>query len=89
MATGTIKITNAFADDTTRSIEFSGIDPESAAFTGAKARIKAFDPSSIANLYLSENGASYTAITAATLVEVEERIFNLNDSVEEEEGGEG
>lgn len=86
-ANGTIKITNAFADDTTRQIEFSGIDPESAAFTGAKARIKAFDPSTIASVYLSDGGASYTGITAATLTEVTERIFNLNDT--EEEGGEG
>ena len=81
MATnGTIKITNSFADDSTRSIEFSGIDPNSAAFTGAKARIKAFDPTPIANLYVSDGGASYTGITAATLVETTETEFNLNDA---------
>ena len=79
MATfGEVKITNSFADDTTRDIKFSGIDPTSAAFTGAKSRIKAFDPSAIANLYLSDGGASYTGITAATLVEVTETPFNLN-----------
>lgn len=87
MATGTIKIVNQFADDTTRAIEFTGIDPESSAFTQAKSRIKAFDPSSIANIYLSDGGASYTGITAATLVEVTETNFNLND-IDEEEGGE-
>lgn len=88
--TGSIKIVNQFADDSTRNIEFSGLDPNSEAFTGAKARIKAFDPTTISGIYLSDSGASYTGIVGATLTQITEREFNLNDvEDEEEEGGEG
>lgn len=79
---GEIKITNSFADDTTRDLKFTGLDPTSAAFTDAKTRIKAFNPSAIAGVYLSDGGASYTGITAATLTKITENPYNLNDTGE-------
>ena len=78
-ATSNIKIVNQFADDSTRTLEFGPFDPTSAAFTNAKTNIKNFDPSDIANIYLSDGGSSYTGITAATLTVLEETPFNLND----------
>ena len=76
---GSIKLVNQFADDSTRAIELSPIDVTSDAFINAKTNIKAIDPSTIAGIYLSEDGASYTGVAAATLVEIETTDFNLND----------
>lgn len=80
ITTGEIKITNSFADDTTRDVKFTGLDPNSDAFKNAKTNIKAFSPAAIATAYLSDGGASYTGITAATLTEITRDPFNLNDS---------
>ena len=85
---GSIKLVNQFADDSTRAVELGPIDVTSDAFVNAKANIKAIDPSTIASVYLSDNGASYTGVAAATLVEIETTEYNLN-AVEEETGGEG
>ena len=76
---GSIKLVNQFADDSTRAIELSPIDVTSDAFVNAKTNIKAINPSTIAGIYLSEDGASYTGVAAATLVEIETTDFNLND----------
>lgn len=76
---GSIKLVNQFADDSTRAIELGPIDVTSASFINAKTNIKAIDPSAIASIYLSEEGASYTGVAAATLTEIETTEFNLND----------
>lgn len=77
--TATINIRTSFADDTFRDLKFGPLSESDTAVVNAKAKIKAFDPESVKNLYLSENGASCTGITQGSVVVTSEREINLND----------
>lgn len=79
-STGKIKMVAQFADDTNREIELQPFAPTAAAITNAKTNIKAFDPQSVKNLYISESGASCTGIVAATVTKITETDINLNVS---------
>ena len=75
-----IKLTNSFADDTTRSLEIGPLASDSAAVTNVKTNINTVNQnlSDIEDLYLSESGAKFTGITAASVVTSSEREINLN-----------
>lgn len=75
-----IKLTNSFADDTTRSLEIGPLASDSAAVTNVKTNINAVNQnlSDIEDLYLSDSGAKFTGITAASVVTSSEREINLN-----------
>ena len=75
-----IKLTNSFADDTTRSLEIGPLASDSAAVTNVKTNINTVNQnlSDIEDLYLSDGGAKFTGITAASVVTSSEREINLN-----------
>ena len=75
-----IKMQMSFADDTTRDIEISPLDPTSAAVTNAKTNIKALDVADFGGKYISEGGATCTGVAAATVVKVTETDINLHVS---------
>ena len=82
MATSTIKLTFGFEDDTKRDLTLGPFATNSAAVTGAKANVKAFnemDIPSIEGLILSDDGASCTGIAAASVITVNETEINLYD----------
>lgn len=78
MSKATIKLTTAFADETTRDIEFGPLAVSAAGASSIKARVKAFNPADVAGLYVSDGGATCTAITAASVIITNERDINLN-----------
>ena len=65
MSKATIKLTTAFADETTRDIEFGPLAVSAAGASTIKARVKAFNPADV-------------AITAASVIVTNERDINLN-----------
>lgn len=75
-----IKIVYGFADDTERPIEMGPFASDAAIVnaTTAKQRIKAFDPNTIKDLFVSDAGSSCTGITAATITKLKETEINLN-----------
>lgn len=79
-----IKIVGTFGDDTTRDIEFSGFDSDCAVLTPntLRQRVKDLnsDTSAFDAFYISDGGASFTAITAATIYKVTETDINLHVS---------
>ena len=78
-----IELTNSFADETTRKLELGPFDTDAAVAhsMALKANVAAVnsDVSVIASTYLSEGGASFTGITAASITITNEREINLND----------
>lgn len=76
--TAEIKITTGFADNTTRSLALGPFAVNAAAIANAKTNIKAFNPETVKNIYLSDSGATCTGIAAGTVVVVEEEEINLN-----------
>ena len=77
----TLKIRTAFADETYRDLEFGPFDVTKMTADEAKSRIAAFKTKlgDIAELYLSDGGASCVGITSATLIESTDEEINLND----------
>lgn len=73
MSKAYIKLTTAFADETKRDLEFGPLAVEAAGPSTIKERVKAFNPADVANLYVSDGGASCTAITAASITVTDER----------------
>lgn len=83
MATSTMKLTFGYEDESKRDISFGPFAQNAAAISGAKANIKSFnanDVSSVADLLLSDDGASCTGIIAASIITVNETEINLNDA---------
>lgn len=78
MSKATIKLTTAFADETTRDIEIGPLAVSAAGASTIKARVKAFNPADVANFYVSDSGSSCTAITAASIIVTNETEINLN-----------
>lgn len=78
MSKATIKLTTAFADETTRDLEIGPLAVSAAGASTIKARVKAFNPADVAGLYISDGGATCTAITAASIIVTDEREINLN-----------
>lgn len=78
MSKATIKLTTAFADETTRDLEIGPLAVSAAGASTIKARVKAFNPADVAGLYVSDGGATCTAITAASIIITNEREINLN-----------
>ncbi len=78
MSKAVIKLTNAFADKTTRDLEIGPLAVSAAGASAIKARVKAFNPADVAGLYISDGGATCTAITAASIIVTDEREINLN-----------
>ena len=79
MAKATIKLTTAFADETTRDLEFGPLATTAAGVETIRTRVKNFDPSSVQGLYISDGGSSCTGITAASITVINESEINLND----------
>lgn len=77
--TAELKIKNGFADDSARDLKFP-LNPDTVNIETIRANAKAFNPAPIANIYISEGGASCTGIVGATLFETEENEINLNVS---------
>ena len=81
-STATIKLTTAFADETTRTVEIGPFASTATAINPQQLRgnIRTFnaDISNIASLYLSDSGASCTGITAASIIATTENEINLN-----------
>ena len=77
--TAELKIKNMFADDSSRDLKFP-LNPTGLNKETIRSNIQAFDPATIANIYISEAGATCTGIAAATLFETEENEINLNVS---------
>ena len=81
--TNKVKLTSMFADETTRNIEFVGFDSDAAVMTAStlKARINNLntDTGAFAAYYLSDDGASFTGITGATIVIDNETEIALKD----------
>ena len=78
MSQAVVKLTTAFADKTTRDLEFGPLAVEAAGASTIKERVKAFDPADVAGVYISDGGASCTAITAASIIVTNETEINLN-----------
>lgn len=78
MSKATIKLTTAFADETTRDLEIGPLAVSAAGASTIKARVKAFNPADVAGFYVSDGGATCTAITAASIIVTDEREINLN-----------
>lgn len=85
-ATAEVKIVTAFADDSQRDIKFGPFTASDSLVSAIKTRVKAFDPTTVQGLYLSDAGATCTRIAAASVTETEIETINLNDVEEEEEG---
>lgn len=73
-----IKLTTAFADNTTRDLEIGPLAVAAAGASTIRTRVKAFNPADVAGLYVSDGGASCTAITAASIIVTNETEINLN-----------
>ena len=78
MSKAIIKLTTAFADETTRDIEIGPLAVSAAAANTIRTRVKAFNPNDVAGVYVSDGGASCTAITAASIITTDETEINLN-----------
>ena len=78
MSQAIVKITTAFADKTTRDLEFGPLAVSAAGASDIRTRVKAFNPADVANFYVSDGGSSCTAITAASIIVTNETEINLN-----------
>lgn len=78
MSQAIIKLTPAFADGTTRDLEIGPLATDTAVANTVRQRVKAFNPSDVANVYVSDGGASCTGITAASILVTDETEINLN-----------
>ncbi len=72
------KITNAFANDDKRELEFGPFASDTIVIETLRTKIKNFDASAISDTYISEAGSPFASISAATVVTVEEEEINLN-----------
>ena len=72
------KIQNQFEDDTTRDLEFGPFAQDAINSETLRTNIKNFDVDAIKNYYLSDDGASFTGIAAATITELNERDIPLH-----------
>lgn len=83
MAKAVIELTNTFADETTRKLEIGPFDTDAgvAHSLALKANIASVnsDAAVIGATYLSNGGASFVSISAATITVTDEREINLND----------
>lgn len=77
-----IKLVNGFGDDTTRDIEFAGLDSDCAVLdpNTLRTRIKALnsDTSAFDAFYISDGGASFTSVVAASIFKITENDINLH-----------
>lgn len=78
MSKAVIKLTTAFADNTTRDLEIGPLAVEAAGASTIRTRVQAFNPADVAGLYVSDGGSSCTAITAASITITNETEINLN-----------
>lgn len=78
MSQATIKLTTAFADKTTRDLEFGPLAVSAVGASAIRAKVKAFNPADVAGIYISDGGATCTAITAASIIVTNETEINLN-----------
>lgn len=78
MSKATIKLTTAFADKTTRDLEFGPLAVSAVPIETIRTRVKAFNPSDVAGVYVSDGGSTCTAITAASILVTNETEINLN-----------
>ena len=80
--TAIIKLTSTFADESTRVLELGPFDASATSVTASnlRANVRTFnaDIANIANLYLSDGGASCEGITAASIIVSTENEINLN-----------
>lgn len=79
MAKATLNLTFSFADETTRKLELGALTVEAADVETIRTKVKAFDPATVAGLYLSDGGATCTGISAANITITNETEINLND----------
>ena len=81
MATSTIKLITGFSDESKRELEIGPLSPTSAAVTNAKANIAQVNNniSNIADIYISEGGASCVGIIGAQIITTNETEINLNE----------
>lgn len=65
MSTSTITFQNSFSDGTTRNLEIGPFNSSKINLSAIKSAVKSLnaDPSTIASLYLSKNGANFTEIS--------------------------
>lgn len=69
MAQTTIIFTNKFSDGSTRNLEIGKFSTSSISLLNIRAAVKDLNnnPSAIANIYLSENGANFQEISQVKL----------------------
>ena len=77
-STTKFKIVNAFADDSTRDLEFGPFDSDTVNIETLRTAIKNFDAGAISDTYIADSGSGFASIQAATVVEVTENEINLN-----------
>ena len=75
--TAELKIVNSFADDSSRDLKFS-LNPDAVNIETIRANVKAFNPATVKDIYISEGCSSCTGIVAATVLETEKSEINLN-----------
>lgn len=76
-----IKLTFNYADDTTRDFRIGPFDTDATVVqaNNLRAAAKAFSTANVQGAFLSEDGASCTALSGATIFETSETEINLND----------
>ena len=83
MATSKIKMTFGFSDGLSRELSIEPFAPTATALANAKAQIKTFNSTGLANVddvLLSDDGGSCTGIIAASIVTSDKTNINLNDA---------
>lgn len=78
MAKATLKLTTAFADETTRDLEIGPLAVTAAEKETIRTRVKSFDPATVSGIYISDGGANCTGISAASIIVTNETEINLN-----------
>ena len=73
-----VKLTNQFADDSTVSIEFPNVD-SGLTVEQLRTNVKAIDAAAISDTYVSDAGAAFTNVKAATYTTVADEEINLNE----------
>ena len=73
MSKAFIKLTNTFADETTRDLEMGPFNPAKLDKEEIRTKVKNFDASKVAGIYVSESGANFTKISAASIIVTDER----------------
>lgn len=77
-ATVDVKLQYQFADDTTRELRIGDLTAADSLAGAIRTAAKAFDPTTVQGLYISDAGSSCTQLSAVTLFEVETTDINLN-----------